>query len=104
MEKENKDIIKQIFTEGRTIKDLSTGIYFKVKGNSFISRIKIRKYMIGYPHFHGYFSVISVIGIISVISVFGVISALNFISIIRLVSSVLSVFFRSDVKSIETQY
>jgi len=32
MEKENEDIIKQIFTEGRTIKDLSTGIYFKVKG------------------------------------------------------------------------
>ena len=32
MEKENEDIMKQIFTEGRTIKDLSTGIYFKVKG------------------------------------------------------------------------
>ena len=32
MEKKDEDIIKQIFTEGRTIKDLSTGIYFKVKG------------------------------------------------------------------------
>ena len=32
MEKKDEDIIKQIFTEGRTIKDLSSGIYFKVKG------------------------------------------------------------------------
>ena len=32
MEKKDEDIIKQIFTEGKTIKDLSTGIYFKVKG------------------------------------------------------------------------
>ena len=32
MEKENEDIMKQIFTKGKTIKDLSTGIYFKVKG------------------------------------------------------------------------